>query len=54
MTLDGTLSNVISKHRLIIVKTKGEEDMLVAKFEAGAAENFGRFSRNIPRLELLN
>ena len=52
MTPARTLSNDIPKGRLIGVNTKGEEDMIFAKFEGGAAENFGRFLRNNQRLNI--
>ena len=42
LTLSGTLSNVVSKARLIGVVTKGEEETLAAKSESLTAENFGR------------
>lgn len=36
------------------MRTNGEKDMLVAKSEARAVENFGMFLMHIPRLEFLN
>ena len=54
MTPDVTLSNIVSKARLIRINNKWEEFMIVAKFETGTVENFGRILRNIPSLELLN
>ena len=49
-----TWFNVVLKARLIEANTNGEEDILVAKYEAGAVENFGVFLGHIPHLEFLN
>ena len=54
ITLAGTWFNVVCNARLMWDNTNGEEDVIVAKFEAGALENFGMFFRLVPLLEFLN
>ena len=54
MVPDEIWSKIVLKAILIRVNTRGEEDMLVAKSEAGTAENVGVFLRNIPCLYFLN